>query len=129
MRVPLNLIPKLFVVFAFAVAMAAVGFGHRGFNARAMDPAYIAFVAAGGTAQDLCEGHEALASGAGHSEHQAAGGCDACRLVDAAMVPAVEPAADPWLAPRMLDRHTEASQSLPQGRGHRLAQGRAPPRA
>jgi hypothetical protein len=129
MRVSLNLVSKLFVVFALSVAMAAVGFAHRSPDARSMDPDYLAFVAAGGTAQDLCEDHVAQDHAPGQPGHQATNGCEACRLVNAVLLPVAGLPCTTWSAPRIVDLRPDASHSLRQASTHLLPQGRAPPRA
>lgn len=129
MRVSLSLFSRLILVFALSVAMAAVGFAHRGDGARGMDPNYLAFIAAGGTAQDLCEDHAAQDHKPGQSGHQAANGCEACRLVNAVLLPTAATPCSNWSAPRIVDLRPGASHGLRQASAHLLPQGRAPPRA
>ncbi|WP_156788494.1 hypothetical protein [Roseobacter sp. CCS2] len=69
---------RLLVVFAVAVAMTGSGFAHRVAPAD-MDESLLAYVAAGGTLDDLC-GQGGVGAGGGET-------CDACRLVDGAAVP------------------------------------------
>lgn len=70
---------KLCVTFAIFIAMASSGFAHRAAPAQ-LDESLIAYVAVGGTLDDLCG--DAGFGGTG------GGTCDACRLVDTATVPA-----------------------------------------
>ncbi|WP_297780217.1 hypothetical protein [uncultured Roseovarius sp.] len=128
MRVSLSPFPRLILVFALSVAMAAVGFAHRGNDERSMDPDYLAFVAAGGTAQDLCEDHVAQDGPSGHSKHQATNGCEACRLVDGVLMPSAEMPCTAWLAPRIVDLRPDGSHGLRLARSNVLPQSRAPPR-
>ncbi|WP_245875088.1 hypothetical protein [Roseovarius mucosus] len=120
---------KLIVVLALSLALAAIGFGHRDLNARAFDPTYLAFVAAGGTAQDLCEDHAAHDAAPGPSDHQGNGSCEACRLVDTLVVLAMPETAQPWQAPRIAPLAPGAPETRTQTVAHRLAQVRAPPQA
>ena len=129
MRVSLSLFSKLIVVVALSLALAAVGFAHRDLNARALDPTYLAFVAAGGTAQDLCEDHAAHDTKPGSSDHRGATGCEACRLVDSLVVLAMPETAQPWHAPRIAPLAPGAPETRTQIVAHRLARVRAPPQA
>ncbi len=129
MRVSVSLFSKLIVVVALSLALAAVGFAHRDLNARALDPDYLAFVAAGGTAQDLCEDHAAHDTKPGSSDHRGATGCEACRLVDTLAVLAMPETAQPWQAPRIAPFAPGAPETRTQTVAHRLAQVRAPPQA
>jgi hypothetical protein len=73
---------RLAVVVALIFVMAGSGLGHR-FAAPETDEALLAYVQAGGALDDLC-GEGGLAS------HMGGQSCDACRLVDGAMVPPAE---------------------------------------
>lgn len=128
MRVSLSLFPRFILVFALSVAMAAVGFAHRLDGSRSMDPDYLAFVAAGGSAQDLCEDHVAQGHPSGHSKHQATNGCEACRLVDGMLLPSAEMPYTAWFAPRIVDLRPDGSHGLRLARSNVLPQSRAPPR-
>ena len=72
-------IARLFVVLALAVAMTGLSFAHRVAPAD-VDDSLLAYVAAGGALDDLC-GQPGFGAGGGET-------CDACRLVDGAVVPA-----------------------------------------
>lgn len=128
MRVSFGLYSRAVLVFALSVALAAVGFGHRGEGGRMMDPAYAAFVAAGGSAQDLCDGHVADGVDSDHSKHETMQGCEACRLVDAVLVPVLRAPCIGWSAPRIVDVRPGTIDRAPQRTAHLLPQGRAPPR-
>ncbi|PJI92480.1 hypothetical protein BC777_1332 [Yoonia maricola] len=69
---------RLFVILAIAVAMTGSGFGHR-VAASEADESLLAYVAAGGALDDLC-GQGGFGAG-GYDT------CDACRLMDGAVVP------------------------------------------
>lgn len=69
---------RLFLTFAVLVAMAGAGFAHR-FATPDIDDSLLAYVAAGGALGDICNDAGQWDGGAGH--------CDACRLVDGAVVP------------------------------------------
>ncbi|MEJ8560116.1 hypothetical protein QTO30_01905 [Yoonia sp. GPGPB17] len=69
---------RLLVVLAVAVAMTGSSFAHRGAPAD-VDDSLLAYVAAGGSLDDLC-GQPGFGGG-GET-------CDACRLVDVAVVAA-----------------------------------------
>jgi hypothetical protein len=75
---------KLLVVFALICAMASSGFAHR-FVSQSLDPALAAYVAAGGSLEDICGPTKG-------SSHQIAQSCEACRLVNAAVLPVHDPA-------------------------------------
>ena len=70
---------RFFLTFAVLVAMAGTGFAHR-VMAADVDDSLLAYVAAGGALADIC-------GDTGHPT-RATGPCDACRLVDGAVVPA-----------------------------------------
>lgn len=129
MRVSLSLLPKLIVVLALSLALAGTGFAHRGLTTNAANEAYLAFVAAGGTAQDLCQEHAGQDTAPGHSNHGTVGGCEACRLVDTALVLATGQTVTPWLVPRIVHLAPGTSEARTLAIAHRLAQGRAPPPA
>lgn len=128
MRAPLTLLSKLIVVFAVSLALAGVSFAHRSVDTRTLDPSYLAFIAAGGTAQDLCEDHTAHDTAPGHSDHRAAPGCEACRLVDSVLVLALPETVRTWQVPRIAPLVLGASEIRAQSIAYRLQQGRAPPR-
>lgn len=75
---------KLMVVFALICAMATTSFAHR-FVSQSLDPALAAYVAAGGSVEDICGYTEG-------SSHQNVPSCEACRLVNAAVLPDHDPA-------------------------------------
>ena len=72
---------KLLIVFALACAMASFGFAHR-FASERGDPALDAYLAAGGSLEDLC----IYTEGSSHKDPQT---CAACRLVSAIALPDV----------------------------------------
>jgi hypothetical protein len=74
----------LLVVLALLCAMASSGFAHR-FVGQPVDPALAAYIAAGGSLDDIC-GHAG-----GTTHHQSTQTCDACRLVTAAVLTDHEP--------------------------------------
>ncbi|MBE0453946.1 hypothetical protein [Roseovarius autotrophicus] len=68
------------LVAVLAVALTAVGFAHRG--GALPDTDYAAYLAAGGSAGDLCADEHAP------NQHEAeATGCETCRLVAAMALP------------------------------------------
>ncbi|WP_386679730.1 hypothetical protein [Loktanella sp. R86503] len=76
----------LFVVIAVIIAMASTGFAHR-FVSQPLDPALTAYVAAGGSLADICGQTDG-------SSHHSLQSCEACQLVNAAVVPSHDPACD-----------------------------------
>ena len=72
---------RLLIVFALFVAMATSGLAHR-FSSGEVDESLNAYLAAGGTYQDIC-------ADAGFGDHTVGQTCDACRLVDSVAVPPV----------------------------------------
>lgn len=75
---PLSLRPVLTLLLA--LALLSLPFGHRSSTAAQADPALIAFVEAGGTLADLCDGP-------GEALH-AALDCEACSSMAASLLPA-----------------------------------------
>ena len=69
---------RLLVVFALFCALANSGFAHR-FVSQPFNPALAAFVNAGGSLDDICGDTE----GSSHGNAQT---CEACRLVNAAVL-------------------------------------------
>ena len=63
------------------LALASLPFAHRATAQTQQDPAFIAFIQAGGTLSDLCDGP---LDGQSH----AALDCEACRIVNALILPA-----------------------------------------
>jgi hypothetical protein len=128
-RVSFGLFSRLILVVALSVAMAAVGFAHRdltGETGRSVDPDYLAYLAAGGSAEDLCA-HDAHDGGEGHD--RAATGCEACRLVASVLLPGQAALPEPWSAPREA-RITHAPEwHLARAFAHARPNPRAPPRA
>ncbi len=78
MRSLIDQFAKLCLTVAIFVAMASSGFAHRTAS-QPLDESLIAYVATGGALDDLC-GDAGLGASGGTT-------CDACRLVDTAMVP------------------------------------------
>ncbi|WP_226779064.1 hypothetical protein [Oceaniglobus trochenteri] len=83
---------RLWLAVTVSLALAASALAHRA-PVTADDLALTAFLASGGTVSDLC-------GEAGHSRHAGTAGCDACRLVGAALVPPA-PATAPMAATRV----------------------------
>lgn len=80
--------------------MAAVGFSHRDMSrdaGRSANADYLAYVAAGGSAEDLCD-HDTHNGGADHGN--AGTGCEACRLVASVLLPGQDALPEAWDAPR-----------------------------
>ncbi|MEL6685388.1 MAG: hypothetical protein AAFN63_00920 [Pseudomonadota bacterium] len=77
MRPLITSVMRFFVVLTIAVAMTGSSLAHRVAPAD-LDETMLAYVAAGGALEDLC-GQPGFA--------QASQTCDACRLVDGAVVP------------------------------------------
>jgi hypothetical protein len=128
-RVSFGLFSRLILVVALSVGMAAVGFAHRdltGETGRSVNPDYLAYLAAGGSAEDLCA-HDAHDGGEGHD--RAATGCEACRLVASVLLPGQAALPEPWSAPREA-RITHAPEwHLARAFAHARPDPRAPPRA
>ena len=123
---------RVILVVALSVALAAVGFAHRdmarhaGDAGRSVDPDYIAYLAAGGSADDLCD-HATLDGGADHDS--AATGCEACRLVASVLLPEHAGLPEAWDAPREA-RITHAPEwHLTRAFAHARPNPRAPPHA
>lgn len=84
MRMLTSYFPRLLVVFALVSAMASFGFAHR-FAAQPVDRALVGYLAAGGALEDIC----GLSDG---KSHQGTQSCEACRLVNAVILPCYDPA-------------------------------------
>jgi hypothetical protein len=122
MRSDRNPLIAALLVVVLTVALGAIGFGHRG--ASLPDPAYAAYLAAGGSAGDLCgDGH----APAGHET--GAKGCEACRLAAAMALPAPARVPDLWPHPERAGCGATARFLHPARHPHALPQTRAPPRA
>jgi len=124
-RVSFGLFSRLILVVALGVAMAALGFAHRD-PGRTVNPDYTAYLAAGGSADDLCADdiHE------GGSEHDsAATGCEACRLVASVLLPGQAALPEPWSAPRETRIKHAPAWRLARAFAHARPNPRAPPRA
>lgn len=78
---------KFLVVFALICALASSGFAHR-FVSKPLDPALTTYVAAGGSLADICGDIK----GPSHQNTQT---CEACRLVNAAVLPNHDPTCTP----------------------------------
>ena len=70
------------VTLLLALALGSLPFAHRATAETQQDPAFIAFIQAGGTLADLCDGPED-----GHGV--AALDCEACRIIGALQVPSL----------------------------------------
>jgi hypothetical protein len=79
MRLTLPPFARLMLALALFVALASSGFAHR-FTSDAADESLMAYLAAGGTYQNIC-------GEAGSGDHNASWTCDACRLVDSVALP------------------------------------------
>lgn len=73
---------KLLTVIALICAMASSGFAHR-LVSEPLDPALSAYVAQGGSLADICGYSEG-------SSHKSTQTCEACRLVNAVILPSVD---------------------------------------
>lgn len=124
-RVSLGLFSRLILVIALGVAMAAVGFAHRDTGSTA-NPDYIAYLAAGGSADDLCA-HDTHDGGADHDS--AATGCEACRLVASVLLPGQAALPEPWDAPREARITHAPAWHLTRAFAHVRPNPRAPPHA
>ena len=62
------------------LALASLPFAHRATAQVQQDPAFIAFIQAGGTLSDLCDGPL-------EGQNHAALDCEACRIVNALILP------------------------------------------
>ncbi|WP_254892309.1 hypothetical protein [Roseovarius sp. A-2] len=117
------------MVIALGAAMAAVGFAHRdltGDTGRSVNPEYLAYLAAGGSADDLCAQG---AHGGGIDHDSATTRCEACRLVASVLLPGQAALPEPWSAPRAA-RVTRAPEwHLALACAHARPNPRAPPRA
>jgi hypothetical protein len=122
MRIEKSPLIAALLVAVLTVALTAIGFAHR--DVTLPDADYAAYLAAGGSAGDLCAEDHAPA------QHETdAGTCEACRLVAAMALPVAESA--PEIRPRparALARPAEA-QTRAARLAHALPQTRAPPRA
>lgn len=94
MTKPFDLMSRLMVVFAIAIAMIGSGFAHR-MGPAEVNETLLAYVSAGGALEDLCV-QGGLGSGVSQS-------CDACRLVDSAALPDVDAQILVSLPVRLLD--------------------------
>src|SRR6056297_2537866 len=128
-RVSCGLFSRLILVIALSVAMAAVSFAHRdltGETGRSVNPDYLAYLAAGGSADDLCA-HDAHDGG---TDHDSAGtGCEACRLVASVLLPGQAALPEPWSAPRETRITHAPTWRLARAFAHARPNPRAPPRA
>jgi hypothetical protein len=124
-----GLFSRLILVVALGVAMAAVGFAHRdltGDAGRSVNPDYTAYLAAGGSAEDLCA-NDAHDGGADHDS--AATGCEACRLVASVLLPGQAALPEPWNAPREARITHAPAWHLTRAFAYARPNPRAPPRA
>ncbi|QIE45810.1 hypothetical protein G5B38_09885 [Pseudohalocynthiibacter aestuariivivens] len=74
-----HLVMRYFGFAVLCVALAAIGFAHRGTSAP-RDPGLLAYLSAGGTLSDICGDVRGGKGTAGQ-------GCEACRLTGAAILP------------------------------------------
>ena len=95
---------RLLIVFALFFAMASSGFAHR-FQSSPVDESLSAYLAAGGTYQDIC-------SDAGLGGHSSGQSCDACRLVDSVALGALAAPCDPSPAVIAVARNPTAALPL-----------------
>jgi hypothetical protein len=86
MRLIKNPFSRRLIGFALFVALASSSFAHR-MTSSSVDESLSAFLAAGGTYQDIC--YET-----GFTDHNAGQTCDACRLVDSLVLPPVVASCD-----------------------------------
>lgn len=104
------------LTFLLALALASIPFAHRSQAAPLQDPSFVAFVQAGGDLSDLC-------SGSPQDHRPGTSGCEACRLVNAVILPTP---VEMLIAPR---RSAETKRPLPHARHHSGAPAAAPPPA
>ncbi|MET4129374.1 hypothetical protein ACSSV6_002584 [Roseovarius sp. MBR-38] len=127
MRIDRSPLTAALLVAVLTVALAAVGFAHRGGGLPDAD--YAAYLAAGGSAGDLC------AHGGGAGDHAPAkhesgtNGCEACRIAAAMVLPEPGRAPDVWPRPVRAPATPAEAQIRPARLAHGLPQTRAPPRA
>ncbi len=110
---------KILVVLALLCALAGTGFAHR-IAGPEHDPALAAYVQAGGSLADLCADDEA-------PQRDMANGCESCRLVGAAVLPAHETGAVTEMGGRPVP---DVPDDQDHGKSARLDQSRparAPP--
>jgi hypothetical protein len=124
---------RVILVVALGLAMAAVGFGHRDIAreaGRGLDPDYRAYLAAGGSAGDLCDhaAHESEPEQE-HRHDRAGTGCEACRLVASVLLPAQAALPEPWDAPRSAAIRPGTGWHLARANPHDRPRPRAPPQA
>lgn len=110
---------KLLVVFALICAMASSGFAHRGVTAP-FDPELAAYVAAGGALDDLC-GHPAGSSDQGTQS------CEACRLLNAIILPSLDPACTIRLGEPSRIRTPQGTENLISAKLDLIHAARGPP--
>lgn len=122
MRIKKSPLIAALLVAVLTVALTAVSFAHR--DMTLPDADYAAYLAAGGSVEDIC------ADGHAPDRHDVgATACEACRLVAAMTLP--DAARAPEIRPRparSLARPAEA-QTRAARLAHALPQTRAPPRA
>ena len=71
---------RVSLTLLLVLALASLPFAHRATAQVQQDPAFIAFIQAGGTRSDLCDGPL-------ESHNHAALDCEACRIVNALILP------------------------------------------
>lgn len=82
MRFHLNLLSRFFTTFTLIVAFAASGFAHSTIQTE-MTPELAAYVANGGSLAELC-------GTSGRPDQRALAKCEACRLINAAILPTAD---------------------------------------
>ena len=71
---------RVSLTLLLVLALASLPFAHRATAQVQQDPAFIAFIQAGGTLSDLCDGTL-------EGQNHAALDCEACRIVNALILP------------------------------------------
>ena len=71
---------RVYLTVLLVLALASLPFAHRATAQVQQDPAFIAFIRAGGTLSDLCDGPL-------ERQNHAALDCEACRIVNALILP------------------------------------------
>jgi hypothetical protein len=105
------------VALLFAAALVLLPFGHRA-TAGNVDPALEAFLAAGGTAADICGGVDPA---------HGARGCDACRLTVGLYLPPTPGKVAPMVRWARIRHAYRALAVLPRNQSGPVSPARAPP--
>jgi hypothetical protein len=126
MRTTVIQLSRLVLVLVLSVAMTGLSFAHRA-PGQVADPAWLAFVSAGGTPSDLC--HSDTGDGAPAHERAGPQDCAACRLVDAVALPQPQGTPRGPVSVRPAEDWPEEAVVPLRANAHLLPQGRAPPQS